>query len=133
MEKNLENKLSHLGISVWKNRFQEVYTVSELDMYLVDDCYLFIFGTADQERTQNDKEFFLNTLFKSLYKETKSRQINPNEIPDISHIFIFNSEVPKFLADFNKDNIFVQLSMESICSSRETKTDFLNTVKEIIN
>ena len=39
----------------------------------------------------------------------------------------------KFLADFNKDTIFAQLSMESICSSRETKTDFLNTVKEIIN
>ena len=57
MEKNLENKLSHLGISVWKNRFQEVYTVSELDMYLIDDCYLFIFGTADQERTQMTRNF----------------------------------------------------------------------------
>jgi hypothetical protein len=102
-------------------------------MYLIDDCYLFIFGAADQERTQDEKEFFLNTLVKSLYKETKSRKIDLNEISDISHIFIFNSEVPEFLADFNKDTIFAQLSMESICFSRETKTDFLNTVKEIIN
>jgi undecaprenyl pyrophosphate synthase len=130
MDKNLENKLSHLGISVWKNRFQQVNTDSELDMYLIDDCYLFIFGAADQERTQDEKEFFLNTLVKSLYKETKFRKIDLNEIYDI---FIFNSEVPEFLADFNKDSIFAQLSMESICSSRETKTDFLNTVKEIIN
>ena len=133
MDKSLENKLSHLGISVWKNRFQQVNTDSELDMYLIDDYYLFIFGAADQERTQDEKEFFLNTLVKSLYKETKSRKIDLNEISDISHIFIFNSEVPEFLADFNKDTIFAQLSMESICSSRETKTDFLNTVKEIIN
>ena len=133
MHENLEEKLNHLGISSWKKRAAQDEPHTTKKMYLIDNDCLFLYGEKEKKLPEKEIENFFKTLACSLGKPKLHKIINSDELNNISFIFLLDEELPKHLHFLNKSLINKMPSIEMVCASKDTKINFLDSIKEVIS
>ena len=132
MHENLEEKLIHLGITSWKRRDIEDISLMAKKMYLIDNNFLFLVGGDDENLTEEEIENFFTTLALSLGKDKFYKITDFKEVSNISHVFLLDGNLSE---EFNiLDNVLVHKlsSIKTVCASKESKINFLNSIKGFI-
>ena len=127
-----EERLNHLGISVWK-KIPKQNDSDHADGYSIENKYLFFFSHSIEPESENNKILFLKTLAISLGIKNVSKITVLDEIPSIEHIFLLGAKLPSYLQGRKDSSITELSSINEICSSGESKSNFLASVKQTIN
>ena len=130
--KSQEERLNHLGISIWKKISQQNNS-ENTDGYSIENKYLFFFSNPIDSESENNKILFLKTLAISLGKKNVSKITLLDETPSIEHIFLLGVKLPSYLQGQKDSSITEHSSIDDICSSGESKSNFLASVNKTIN
>jgi len=133
MHKNLEDKLNHLGITSWKKRQVEDKSLKAQKMYIIDNNFLFMCGESDKNLTEKELEIFFSTLSSSLKKDEYRRITNFEEIDTITHIFLLDEDLSNYPNNSNNLHVHKMPSIQMVCTSKESKINFLNSIKGFIS
>tara|TARA_B100000965_G_scaffold118216_1_gene97554 strand:- start:302 stop:697 length:396 start_codon:yes stop_codon:yes gene_type:complete len=121
------NKLEKLGFTFWVKRQNDEI---QLESYLIGGSTLAICTSSNLHFNLIERERFIASMAYFLSKETVNK-INIEEVikTDIKAAFCFDCSSKEILeADYIK--IFSLPSLKDICSSANTKKDFLVKFKE---
>ena len=121
------NKLEKLGFTFWTKRQNDEI---QLESYLIGGSTLAICTSSNLHFNLIERERFIASMAYFLSKETVNK-INIEEVikTDIKAAFCFDCSSKEILeADYIK--IFSLPSLKDICSSANTKKDFLVKFKE---
>ena len=132
MHENLEEKLNHLGITFWKRRDIEDISLMAKKMYLIDNNFLFLVGGDDENLTEEEIENFFTTLALSLGKDKYYKINDFKEVSNIGHVFLLDEDLSE---ESNiLDNVLVHKlsSIKTVCASKESKINFLNSIQGFI-
>ena len=132
MHENLEDKLNHLGITSWKKRQVENKSLKARKMYIIDNDFLFLCGESDKNLTEKELKIFFSTLSSSLEKDEYRQITNFEEINTITHIFLLDEDLSKYPNISNNVDVYKMPSIKTVCTSKESKIDFLNSIKGFI-
>ena len=132
MHENLEDKLNHLGITSWKKRQVENKSLKARKMYIIDNDFLFLCGESDKNLTEKELKIFFSTLSSSLEKDEYRQITNFEEINTITHIFLLDEDLSKYPDIFNNVHVHKMPSIKTVCTSKESKINFLNSIKGFI-
>jgi len=127
MEISKYNKLEKLGFTFWtKRQNDEIH----LESFLIGGSALAICTSSNLDFNLIERERFITSMAYFLKNETV-KKINIEEVikTDIKAAFCFDCSCKEILeADYIK--IFSLPSLKDICSSANTKKDFLVKLKE---
>ena len=124
-------KLQELGIDIWKKRSEQEATIFQDEVYLIDRNCILCLGKKDDQVSEEDKIIFLRTLAKSLGKN-KPIKINNLESPElINNILVLGTDLPRYSEQYINSKISSYDSMAEICSSKESKKQFLSNLKAL--
>ena len=132
MHENLEDKLNHLGITSWKKRQAENKSLKARKMYIIDNDFLFLCGESDKNLTEKELKIFFSTLSSSLEKDEYRQITNFEEINTITHIFLLDEDLSKYPNISNNVDVYKMPSIKTVCTSKESKINFLNSIKGFI-
>ena len=132
MHENLEDKLNHLGITSWKKRQVENKSLKARKMYIIDNDFLFLCGESDKKLTEKELKIFFSTLSSSLGKDEYRQITNFEEINNITHIFLLDEDLSKYPNISNNVDVYKMPSIKTVCTSKESKINFLNSIKGFI-
>ena len=132
MHENLEDKLNYLGITSWKKRQVENKSLKARKMYIIDNDFLFLCGESDKNLTEKELKIFFSTLSSSLEKDEYRQITNFEEINTITHIFLLDEDLSKYPNISNNVNVHKMPSIKTVCTSKESKINFLNSIKGFI-
>ena len=132
MHENLEDKLNHLGITSWKKRQVENKSLKARKMYIIDNDFLFLCGESDKNLTEKELKIFFSTLSSSLEKDEYRQITNFEEINTITHIFLLDEDLSKYPNISNNVDVYKMPSIKMVCTSKESKINFLNSIKGFI-
>jgi len=132
MHENLEDKLNHLGITSWKKRQVENKSLKARKMYIIDNDFLFLCGESDKNLTEKELKIFFSTLSSSLEKDEYRQITNFEEINTITHIFLLDEDLSKYPNISNNVDVYKMPSIKTVCTSKESKINFLNSIKGFI-
>ena len=132
MHENLEDKLNHLGITSWKKRQVENKSLKARKMYIIDNDFLFLCGESDKNLTEKELKIFFSTLSSSLEKDEYRQITNFEEINTITHIFLLDEDLSKYPNISSNVDVYKMPSIKTVCTSKESKINFLNSIKGFI-
>ena len=133
MHENLEDKLNHLGITSWKKRQFENKSLKARKMYIIDNDFLFLCGESDKNLTEKELKIFFSTLSSSLEKDEYRRITNFEEVNTITHIFLLEEDLSKYPNISHNVHVHKMPSIQTVCTSKESKINFLNSIKGFIS
>ena len=133
MHENLEDKLNHLGITSWKKRQVENKSLKARKMYIIDNDFLFLCGESDKNLTEKELKIFFSTLSSSLEKDEYRRITNFEEVNTITHIFLLDEDLSKYPNISHNVHVHKMPSIQTVCTSKESKINFLNSIKGFIS
>mgnify|MGYP001047056676 CR=1 FL=1 len=127
MELSKYNKLEKLGFTFWTKRQDDEI---QLESYLIGSSAIAICPFSNLDFNLIERERFITSMAYFLNNDT-IKKINTEEVvkTDIKTAFFFDCSLAEILeADYIK--IFSLPSLKDICSSANTKKDFLVKLKE---